>query len=79
MARSRGLTPSLIVAKIRENQNNNATIKSLFAKQFFGKFEVYELEALIKSIEKEIERREEEEIEKLKSLLESKGFEVTKK
>ena len=79
MSRSRGLTPGLIVAKFRENQNKNATIKSLFASQFFGKFETSELKGMIRSIEKEIKRREDQEIEELKSLLESKGFEVTKK
>jgi len=79
MARSKGLTPSLIVAKFRENQNNNATLKSLFAGQLFGKFETRELEGMIKSIQKEIARREESEIQELKRILESKGFEVTKK
>jgi hypothetical protein len=79
MARSKGLTPGLIVAKFRENQNNNGTLKSLFAGQLLGKFETRELDGLIKSIEKEKARREESEIQKLKELLESKGFEVTKK
>jgi len=79
MARSKGLTPGLLVSKIRENQNNNGTLKSIFSKQFLGKFSLDELEGLIRSINREIERRESEKINELTSFLEDRGYRVTKK
>ncbi|GAB5557163.1 MAG: hypothetical protein SchgKO_13760 [Schleiferiaceae bacterium] len=73
------LTPSTLVSKIRENQNNNKTLKSLFASQFLGKFTLEELDALKLSIDKEIEARKDIEIHKRIDYLESLGYEVTKK
>lgn len=72
------LTPSVLVAKLRENQNNNKTLKSLFASQFLGKFSNEELDGLKKSIENEIERREEGVIAEHINFLIEKGFTVTK-
>jgi hypothetical protein len=72
------LTPSVLVAKLRENQNNNKTLKSLFASQFLGKFSNEELDGLKKSIENEIERREEGVIAEHINFLLEKGFTVTK-
>lgn len=72
------LTPSVLVAKIRENQNNNKTLKSLFASQFLGKFSNEELEALRKSIENEIDHREEGVIAEHINFLIEKGFTITK-
>ena len=40
------MTPSQLVAHFRENQNNNKTLKSLFASQFLGKFSAEELEGI---------------------------------
>ena len=79
MARKKdGLTPTLLVNKIRENQNNNGTLKSLFAKQLLGKFAKEELEGLIRSIEKEIYSREMERVEEMRTTLEKLGYKVEK-
>ena len=48
------MTPSQLVAHFRENQNNNKTLKSLFASQFLGKFSPEELEGLTKSFSKKL-------------------------
>jgi hypothetical protein len=47
------MKPKAVVNYIRENQNNNKTLKSLFASQFLGKFSDEELAGLARSIEKE--------------------------
>ncbi len=73
-----GLTPSILVAKFRQNQNNNGTLKSLFAGQFLGKLEERELIGLRKSIDKELESREMERVEEMKSTLEKLGYKVSK-
>ncbi len=73
------LTPSVLVAKFRDNQNNNKTLKSLFASQFLGKFSLEELDALKISIDREIETRKEIEVNKRIDYLESLGYEVKKK
>ncbi len=79
MARHKdGLTPTLLVNKIRENQNNNGTLKSLFAKQFLGKFSKEELQGFIKSIDREIHSREMERVEEMRSTLEKLGYRVEK-
>jgi len=79
MARQKdGLTPTLLVNKIRENQNNNGTIKSLFAKQFLGKFSKEELEGIVRSIEKEIYGREMERVEEMRATLQKMGYKVEK-
>ena len=52
------MKPKAVVDYIRENQNNNKTLKSLFASQFLGKFSEQELSGLMKSIEKEIHARQ---------------------
>jgi hypothetical protein len=73
-----GLTPTLLVNKIRENQNNNGTLKSLFAKQFLGKFSTKELEGFIRSVEKEIHSREMEKVDEMRATLEKLGYKVEK-
>ncbi len=79
MARKKGgLTPSVLVAKLRENQNNNKTLKSLFASQFLGKFDMTELEALKKSINKEIDRRHQSMVDEKIDYLKSLGYNVSK-
>jgi len=72
-------TPKTLVSKLRENQNNNGTLKSLFAKQFLGKFELHELEGLKISIEREERRREQEEVESMKAVLDRLGYDVVRK
>lgn len=73
------ITPKNLVSKLRENQNNNGTLKSLFAKQFLGKFELHELEGLKISIEREERRREQEEVESMKAVLDRLGYDVVRK
>lgn len=76
---SRGeLTPSVLIAKFRENQNNNKTLKSLFANQFLGKFTTEELEGLVKSISKELDSRKEAIINEKIEFLKAQGYIVTK-
>lgn len=76
---SNRLTPKVFVEKIRENQNNNGTLKSLFAGQFLGKFEEQELLGLSKSIEKELTKRTEARAEAMVKELKALGYEVKKK
>ena len=73
------VTPGVMVYTIRENQNNNKTLKSLFASQFLGKLSVEELEGLSKGIDKEIARREQRVIEEKIAFLEQHGYKVGKK
>ncbi len=73
------LTPTVLVKKFRENMNNNGTLKSLFSSQLLPKFEMSELQGMIKSIEREIESRKEAEVEVLRRKLEEMGYEVHKK
>jgi hypothetical protein len=72
------MTPGQLVAHFRENQNNNKTLKSLFASQFLGKFSSEELEGLIKSISKELARREEAVVQERIDYLTSLGYNVSK-
>jgi hypothetical protein len=78
MANTDGLTPSVLVAKLRENQNNNKTLKSLFATQFLGKFSNEELDGLLKSISSELDKREDAIIKEKIEYLQSKGFQISK-
>jgi hypothetical protein len=72
------MTPGQLVAHFRENQNNNKTLKSLFASQFLGKFSSEELEGLIKSFSKELARREEAVVQERIDYLTSLGYNVSK-
>ena len=78
MSKRSEVTPGVLVAKIRENQNNNKTLKSLFAAHFLGKFTTEELEGMKKSIEKILESRQQEIINEKIDYLESLGFKVSK-
>lgn len=73
------LTPLQIVQKIREHQNNNKTLKSLFASQFLGKFSNAELNGLKKSIDKQIDRQKKQEVNEHIEYLKSLGYKVSKK
>jgi hypothetical protein len=76
---SDNITPTTLVKKLRENMNNNGTLRSLFASQFLSKLEMHELDGLVKNINKEKENRHDAEVAKLKKQLEEMGYEVTKK
>ena len=79
MAKRDGLTPSAVVAKLRDNMNNNGTLKSLYASQLLGKLSVKELNGISLSCKKEIARREEEKVEEMRATLERLGYHVEKK
>lgn len=70
------MKPKELVAHFRMNQNNNKTLKTVFASQFLGKLESEELDGLIKSIHNEKDRREMAVINEKIAYLKSKGFEV---
>lgn len=72
------VTPSVLVNTIRVNQNNNKSLKALFSNQFLGKFSVEELEALKKSINKDLKKREGRVIQEKINFLEMHGFKVQK-
>ena len=72
------MKPKAVVNYIRENQNNNKTLKSLFASQFLGKFSDEELAGLSRSIEKESLRRQEAVVDEKIAYLQSLGYTVKK-
>ncbi|HBK20416.1 MAG TPA: hypothetical protein DDZ07_03745 [Cryomorphaceae bacterium] len=72
------MKPKAVVDYIRENQNNNKTLKSLFASQFLGKFSEQELSGLRKSIEKEIHARQQSVVDEKIAFLQSLGYKVEK-
>jgi hypothetical protein len=70
------MKPKELVAHFRMNQNNNKTLKTVFASQFLGKLESEELDGLVKSIHNEKDRREMAVINEKIAYLKSKGFDV---
>ena len=72
------MKPKGVVDYIRENQNNNKTLKSLFATQFLGKFSEEELVGMRKSIEKEIKTRQQFVVDEKIAFLQSLGYKVEK-
>ena len=72
------MKPKAVVNYIRENQNNNKTLKSLFASQFLGKFSNEELAGLSRSIEKESVRRQQAVVDEKIAYLQSLGYTVNK-
>ncbi|HAF47415.1 MAG: hypothetical protein ABWW61_00965 [Flavobacteriales bacterium] len=72
------MKPKAVVNYIRENQNNNKTLKSLFASQFLGKFSDDELAGLSRSIEKESVRRQQAVVDEKIAYLQSLGYTVKK-
>ena len=72
------MKPKAVVNYIRENQNNNKTLKSLFASQFLGKFSDNELAGLSRSIEKESARRQQAVVDEKIAYLQSLGYTVKK-
>ncbi|MEY2962994.1 MAG: hypothetical protein RL754_255 [Bacteroidota bacterium] len=72
------MKPKELVSHLRENQNNNKTLKSLFASQFLGKLDVEELNGLKTSIDKEIEKRNQAVIDEKIAFLQSMGYSVNK-
>ena len=72
------MKPKAVVNYIRENQNNNKTLKSLFASRFLGKFSDEELAGLTRSIEKEVVRRQQAVVDEKIAYLQSLGYTVNK-
>ena len=72
------MKPKAVVNYIPENQNNNKTLKSLFASQFLGKFSDEELAGLSRSIEKESLRRQQAVVDEKIAYLQSLGYTVKK-
>ena len=73
------VTPGVLVNTIRQNQNKNKTLKSLFASQFLGKFSIEELEGMKKGLQKEMDRRSQMVIQEKIEWLEQHGYKVNKK
>ena len=71
------MKPKALVEIFRENQNNNGTLKSLFATQFLGKLSETELSGLKKSIEKEITSRQQSFVDEKIAYLFSAGAQQT--
>lgn len=74
----RNITPGVLVSTLRENQNNNKTLKALFSSQFLGKLNIEELEGLQKGIGKEMKKREGKVIQEKIDFLKKHGYEVKK-
>lgn len=72
------ITAGVLVNSIRDNQNKNKTLKSLFASQFLGKMDMQELEGFLQGVEKELQRRKDQEIKKEIEYLKSQGYKVSK-
>lgn len=70
------MKPKELVAHLRNNQNNNKSLKTVFATQFLGKLESEELDGLMKSINHEKNRRDVAVINEKIEFLKSKGFDV---
>lgn len=77
MAR-KDITPLQLVMKLRENQNNNKTLKSLFSSQFLGKLSADELHGLKKSIDRMIDKQKQQEVDGHIEYLKSLGYKVSK-
>lgn len=67
------VTPGVLVNTLRENQNNNKTLKALFSSQFLGKLSVEELDGLQKGIDKEMKKRSKKVIQEKIEFLKKHG------
>jgi hypothetical protein len=72
------MTPGVFLAYLRENQNNNKTLKAIFTNQFLTRMSMEELEGFKKGINKEINRRSKEVIDDRIAFLEQHGYKVQK-
>ena len=72
------VTPGVLVNTLRENQNNNKTLKALFSSQFLGKLSVEELDGLQKGIDKEMKKRSKKVIQEKIDFLKKHGYSVNK-
>lgn len=72
------MKPKAVVDYLRQNQNNNKSLKSLFASQFLGKLTEEELKGLKISIDKEIEKRSQAVVDEKIAYLQSLGYTVNK-
>ena len=72
------MTPGVFLSYLRENQNNNKTLKAIFTNQFLTRMSIEELEGFKKAIDKEIERRSKEVIDERIEFLKNHGYKVNK-
>lgn len=72
------VTPKVLINTLRENQNSNKTLKSLFSSQFLGKLSLEELEGLQLGINKEMKKREGKVIQEKIEFLKKHGYKVDK-
>ncbi len=70
------VTPGVLIGALRENQNNNKSLKSLFSSQFLGKMSMEELEGLNLSISKEIGKRSQKVIQEKIDFLQKHGYKI---
>lgn len=72
------LTPGVVLSYIRENQNNNKSLKAVFTNQFFTRMDIKELEGIQKAIDKEMGRRAKQVIDEKIEFLKQHGYKVQK-
>jgi hypothetical protein len=78
MAKKDNLTPSVLVAKLRENMNTNGTLKAQFKNHFLGKLSEQELNGIKKGLDEEIENRKQQVVNEKIRFLEEMGYRVSK-
>lgn len=72
------LTPGVFLNYLRENQNNNKTLKATFTNQFFTRLDIEELEGIKLAVEKETSRRAKQVIDEKIEFLKKHGYTVKK-
>lgn len=78
MAKKNTLTPSVLVAELRQNMNSNGTLKAQFRNHFLSKLTDEELQGFVKGIEKEIQNRKQAIVDEKIKFLEEMGYTVSK-
>jgi hypothetical protein len=72
------LTPGVVLNYMRDNQNNNKSLKAVFTNQFFTRMDIKELEGMKKAIDKEMGRRAKQVIDEKIEFLKQHGYKVQK-
>ncbi len=72
------MTPGVFLSYLRQNQNNNKTLKAVFTNQFFTRMSIDELEGIKKGINKELGRRAQQVIDEKIDFLTKRGYNVKK-
>lgn len=78
MAKTGNLTPAVLVSKLRENMNNNGTLKAQFRHHFLSKLTENELDGIKSGIEAETERRKQAIVDEKINYLKEMGYNVSK-